>query len=77
MKILVEYTAVLSAKGIASGSFVEVPDETDVAQLLSLLGVKDEHHKYVVAFVNGEKKRLAQKLRDGDKVMLSVPVGGG
>ena len=77
MKVFIEYTAVLAVKGAASGSALEIPDGTDVTGLLSRLSVKREHQKYVVAFINGEKKRLSEKLKDGDKVMLSVPVGGG
>ena len=77
MRILLEYTAVLDAKGVSSGSMVDLPDGAAVTDVLNLLLVKKDHQKYVVPFVNGEKKRLADKLRDGDKLTLSLPVGGG
>ena len=77
MKIHLEYTAVLDAKGVSSGSVVELPDGAAVTDVLDLLHVKKDHQKYVVPFVNGGKKRLADKLRDGDKLTLSLPVGGG
>ena len=77
MKILLEYTAVLDAKGVPSGSVMDLPDGTIVTDVLDLLCVKKDHQKYVVPFVNGDKKRLTDKLRDGDKLTLSLPVGGG
>jgi hypothetical protein len=77
MKILLEYTAVLDAKGVSSGSLVDLRDGAAITDVLDLLLVKKDHQKYVVPFVNGEKKRLADKLRDGDKLTLSLPVGGG
>ena len=77
MRILLEYTAVLDAKGVSSGSVMDLPDGAAVTNVLDLLLVKKDHQKYVVPFVNGEKKRLADKLHDGDKLTLSLPVGGG
>jgi hypothetical protein len=77
MKILLEYTAVLDAKGAASGSHVDLPDGAVVSDVLDLLHVKKDHQKYVVPFVNGDKKRLTDTLRDGDQLTLSLPVGGG
>lgn len=77
MKVLLEYTAVLDAKGVSSGSVIDLPDGAVVTDVLDLLHVKKDHQKYVVPFVNGDKKRLADKLHDGDKLTLSLPVGGG
>lgn len=77
MKILLEYTAVLDAKGVSSGSAMDLPDGATVKDVLDILLVKKDHQKYVVPFVNGDKKRLADKLRGGDKLTLSLPVGGG
>ena len=77
MKILLEYTAVLDAKGVSSGSVMDLPDGTIVTDVLDLLCVKKDHQKYVVPFVNGDKKRLTDILLDGDKLTLSLPVGGG
>jgi hypothetical protein len=68
---------VLDAKGGPSGSEMDLPDGTVVSDVLDLLLVKKDHQKYVVPFVNGDKKRLTDKLRDGDKLTLSLPVGGG
>ena len=77
MNILLEYTAVLDVQGVPSGSRLELPEGAGVADVLNLLRVRKEHQKYVVPFVNGEKKRLEDTLRDGDTLMLSLPIGGG
>ena len=77
MKIHIEYTGVLAAKGVSSGSVVDLPDGSAVTDVLNFLCVKKDHQKYVVPFVNGDKKRLADRLHDGDKLVLSLPVGGG
>ena len=77
MKILVEFTAVLDVKDLKSGSAVDLADGATIADLLHVLKVKKEHQRYIAAFVNNGKKRPADKLKDGDRVMLSLPVGGG
>ena len=77
MKIFLEYTAVLDAKGVSSGSMMDLPDGSSAKDVLDILLVKQDHQKYVVPFENGHKARLADALRDGDKLTLSLPVGGG
>jgi hypothetical protein len=56
---------------------MQLPDGAAITDVLNLLLVKKDHQKYVVPFVNGDKKRLTDKLHDGDKLTLSLPVGGG
>lgn len=77
MKILLEYTAVLDAKGVSSGSSMDLLAGATVTDVLDILLVKKDHQKYVVPFVNGAKKRLTDTLYDGDTLTLSLPVGGG
>ncbi len=77
MVVHLEYTAVLAVKGPKSGSAVELPGNPTVSDLLAQLHVKPDHRKYVAAFVNGSQKKPSAALRDGDKVVLSLPIGGG
>ena len=77
MKIHLEYTAVLDVKGVRNGMALEIPDGSTVAALLNRLEVRPEHQKFVVPFINGAQKKLSAQLRDNDKVVLSLPVGGG
>ena len=55
MKIHLDCTAVLDAKGVSSGSVVDLPAGAAVTDVLNLLRVKQDHQKYVVPFVNGER----------------------
>ena len=77
MKIHLEFTAVLQLEGVRSGDDVEVPDGCTITDLLTQLRVRPAHQKYVVPFVNGKQQRLPFRLSDGDKVIFSLPVGGG
>ena len=77
MKIHLEYTAVLQLEGVRNGDDVEVPDSCTIADLLTQLHVQPMHQKYVVPFVNGKQQRLPYRLSNGDKVVFSLPVGGG
>ncbi len=77
MKILVEYTALLDLKGVPNGSLVDVPDGSTISDLLTRCGVEAAHQKYIAPFINSEKKPLRTILRDGDHLVLSLPIGGG
>jgi len=77
MKIHLEFTAVLQLDGVKPGDQVEVAEGATIADLLTRLHVRPAHQKYVVPFVNGRQERLTRRLADGDKLVLSLPVGGG
>lgn len=77
MKIFVEYTGVLDVKDVPSGSQVELPDKSTIGALLSHLKIKTEHQRFVVSAVNGKQQRASSRLMDGDRVLLSLPMGGG
>ena len=77
MKIRLEFPAVLDLKGMVSGQVVRLAAGSTVGDLLNHLKVEREHQKYVIPFVNGEKKRSSSKLRESDRVFLSLPIGGG
>lgn len=77
MKVQVEYTAVLHVPHVESGTWVEAPDGVTVAELLQRLGVAPRHVKFVAAAVNGKHVKNRHRLADGDRVLLSLPIGGG
>jgi hypothetical protein len=77
MKIRLEYTGVLEIKGVASNSDVDLPDGASVATLLNQLKVLPEHQKFVTVAVNGAQKKHHHVLQPGDRVLLSLPMGGG
>lgn len=66
-----------TSEGIRTGSpiVMDVPDGTNVSDILGRLGVPREHTKLV--FVNGRHQGLDYTLQDGDELGLFPPVAGG
>ncbi len=56
-------------------STVELEEGLILANLLEKFGILREHVR--IAMVNGKRAELNQVLRDGDRVGLFPPVGGG
>jgi len=77
MIITLEYVAMLKVDGPPSGSAMEFPEGITLAGVMARLGLSAGHQKVVVGFVNDVKARSEYMLRDGDRVYLAMPVGGG
>ena len=77
MKIKIQFPAILDIDVVKSGDTIEFSDSITVNELLDFLKIKEEHKDFVLVFVNNEEKKLYEKLKDGDEVILHVPVGGG
>jgi sulfur-carrier protein len=54
---------------------IPVPESTDLAGLLAILGIPPDEVK--LRFVNGKQAKDDQVLVEGDRVGLFPPVGGG
>lgn len=77
MKITVEYLGFLEIDSIKSGSAMELPDGTTAGEVFSRLGLKGSYLKYVLPIINGTRAGHDQPLKDGDKLFIYLPVGGG
>jgi molybdopterin converting factor small subunit len=77
IRVKVLYPAIMQVEATGSGSFVSVPEGTTVKELLTHFRVKEEHHRYIIAVVDGEKRGLSYTLRNQDELRLLLPVGGG
>ncbi|MHB8757720.1 MAG: MoaD/ThiS family protein [Bacillota bacterium] len=64
-----------AAAGSDTGAEMEVPDGTSIADLHGLLGIPEGHVKQ--SFVNGRRQEPGYLLRDGDRVGVFPPIGGG
>ena len=53
----------------------QINNNTNVEQLLLLLGINNNRAKII--FINGRKKDLNDCLKQGDRVGIFPPVGGG
>ena len=75
--IRVSYTGVLDIQTIPSGATLSVPAGTNISELLSTLGIKESHKKYVIVVVRNQKENLSYELQNNDDVNLSLLIGGG
>ena len=77
MKVHVDYPAPLHLPGTPSGSVVDIPPGTTLSGLLDHLGVDPRHQPHVAAFLNNERIRPPHVLKDGNRIVLQVPISGG
>ena len=77
MKIRLHYPALMRIDRVKSGSEVEVHDSATIEELLQSLTLKKEHVRYILVYVNGERKGMSHKLCHNDELKLYLPVGGG
>ena len=76
-KIFIEYTGVITSHSGKKHEWVEIIDNTTVEQLLTNLGYRKDHHKFIIVTVNGEKAELDTILENEVAVTLFLPAGGG
>jgi sulfur carrier protein ThiS len=77
MNIKLHYPAQMGIEGLKSGGDVEVRDKATVKEFLQGLNLTAEHVRYVLVYVNGEKRGMSYRLQHNDLVKLYLPVGGG
>jgi sulfur carrier protein ThiS len=77
MKIWLEYMAMIQVVGPASGQVREVAEGTTAGALLFDVGIPPKYHPVVSVFINDTKVVSSRMLAEGDRVFLSIPLGGG
>ena len=77
IKITVHFTGLVDVKNIVSGSVISIPAGSNLSALLSVLGIREQHKRYIIAMINGKKETMFYSLKEKDEVKLFLPVGGG
>ncbi len=77
ISVTVNFTGLVNVKNITSGSSVNLREGASVSELLSKLGIIEQHKKYIIVMVGGKQVTLPYVLQDGDGIKLFLPVGGG
>jgi molybdopterin converting factor small subunit len=77
ISVIINFTRLVDIKKVASGDTINIPEGTDISGLLSILGIIEQHKKYIIVMISGRKENLSYKLKNGDEVNLFLPVGGG
>lgn len=76
-KVLVEYTGVITSHSGQKQEWVSIEDNTNVEDLLTNLGYRKEHQKFIIVTVDGQKATLETPLSNKMAVSLFLPTGGG
>jgi len=77
MNIIIHYPAAMRIDSVKSGSSMDIPQGTNIEALLKSCNVKKEHIKYILAYVNSEKRGMSHIPRHNDELKLYLPIGGG
>ncbi len=77
MNIHLEYVAMLALPKVRSGESVDLPAGSTVTDLLNRLQLSSAHQRIVAVFVQDQRVHASRPLKDGDRIFLSLPIGGG
>ena len=77
ISVTVHFTGLVDVRNVTSGSSVPIPEGTSLSELLSILGIIEQHKRYIISMINGKKETLFYVLKNNDVVELFLPVGGG
>ena len=75
--VAIEFSAALDVRGRRSGDSIGLESGSTLADALASLGIQPDHQAHVRGFINGRPATPAAVLRDGDRLYLMVPAGGG
>lgn len=56
---------------------VPMPERSRVTDLLTALGYRPEHLRFILTAVNGTQRKHGHELEDRDEVTLVLPTSGG
>ena len=77
MKIMLEYIKFIKIENYASNSWVELPDNFTVGDLLSFLRLPAHFQQHVIVHVNDQPAWNSTVLKENDLVKLYPVIGGG
>ena len=77
MKIKLYYPAMMRIDKVQSGGEIYIPDHATIEMLLHNLALSKEHVRYILVYVNGEKRGMSHRLHHNDVLKLYLPVGSG
>jgi sulfur carrier protein ThiS len=77
IKIKLSFTGVIDIKNFSNNSILQINEGSTVGDVLSIIGIRKEHKKYIIAIVNDEKEKAVYVLQNNDHLSLFLPVGGG
>jgi len=77
INIRLSYTGVIDIKNVSNSSIIKIDTDSSIDEVLSMLGIRKGHKKYIISMVNDEKQKSTYILQDNDHLSLFLPIGGG
>ena len=77
IKIHLSYTGVIDIKNASNNSVLQIDAGSTIGDVLTILGIRREHKKYIISMVNDEKQKAVYVLQNNDHLSLFLPIGGG
>jgi hypothetical protein len=77
INIRLSYTGVIDIKNVSNSSIIKIYTDSSIDEVLSMLGIRKGHKKYIISMVNDEKQKSTYILQDNDHLSLFLPIGGG
>ena len=77
IRVQLHFTGLIDIKNLVSGDYLILKEGSNLSDLLSQIGIRQEHKKYIIVMVNEQKEFLHYIVKNNDQVKLFLPVGGG
>lgn len=77
IRVQLYFTGLIDIKNLASGDYLSLKEGSNLSDLLTQIGIRQEHKKYIIIMVNEQKEFLHYIVKNNDQIKLFLPVGGG
>lgn len=77
IRVQLRFTGLIDIKNLLSGDYITLKEGSTLSDLLTQIGIRQEHKKYIIAMVNEKKEFLHYIFKNNDQIKLFLPVGGG
>jgi len=77
MKIHLSITGPLKKPGGNEEMDINIEGQKDIKEILMEQGYKEEEIEFIMCFLNDKPVDMITKVKDGDKITLTILVGGG
>ncbi|MEI6055178.1 MAG: MoaD/ThiS family protein [Lentisphaerota bacterium] len=77
IRVQLHFTGLIDIKNLVSGDYLTLKEGSNLSDLLTQIGIRQEHKKYIISMVNEKKEFLHYMPKNDDQIKLFLPVGGG
>jgi hypothetical protein len=77
MLITIEFMSALKRAGIPQKKRYSFSEPITLNHLLDFFEFSTSERNFLIILVNGKKKSLDYSIKNGDKIFITIPIGGG